>query len=262
MASLTYSSSAAGPYSLTSLLRFINQNFAVLLVVAIGFGIGFLSGSLWTENSLLKSGAARTATVPTAGTDPNALAPTEPQLLADVPPVTDDDHIRGNKDAKITLVEYSDFECPFCAAFHPTMKQVMEEYGDKVRWVYRHYPLSFHPNAQKAAEASECVAKLGGNEAFWKYADAIFAENNKLEGQISPEAITIAVQASGVNAATVKTCMDNGEMATLVNTDLSEGTATGVTGTPGTILIKSNGEQQLISGALPYEQIKAYLDAS
>lgn len=262
MASFTYNKPATGPYSLTSFMQFLNQNFAVIIVVAVGFGVGFLSGSLWTENSLLKSGAGRVATAPGVVADPNAGAAAEPQLLADVPPVTDEDHIRGNKDAKITLVEYSDFECPFCARFHPTMKQALAEYGDKIRWVYRHYPLSFHPNAQKAAEASECVAKLGNDDAFWKYADAIFAENDKLGGSLSPAAITTAVQASGVDATAVQNCIDSGEMASVVNSDLTEGTATGVTGTPGTILIKSNGEQQMISGALPYEQLKAYLDAS
>lgn len=254
-------SAAASPYSLSNFLRFINQNFAVLLVIGVGFGVGFLSGSLWTENSLLKVGG-RLAGSPTAPGVVDPGAGTEPQLLAEVPPVTDEDHVRGNRNAPITLVEYSDFECPFCARFHPTMQQVLEEYGDQVRWVYRHYPLSFHPNAQKAAEASECVAKEGGNDAFWKYADAIFAENDRLGGSLTPESITTAIQASGANATAVQTCLDSGEMASAVSTDMSGGTASGVTGTPGTILIKSNGEQELISGALPFEQLKVYLDGS
>lgn len=249
-----------GPYSLNSFLGFVNQNFAVILIVAIGFGVGFLSGSLWTENNVLKSGAGRVATAPSAAAAP--AAPAEPQLIGQAPAVEADENIRGKKDAAITLIEYSDFECPFCARFHPAMKQVMEEYGDKVRWVYRHYPLSFHPNAQKAAEASECVAKMGGNDAFWKYADAIFAENDKLGGKISPEAITAAIQASGANATTVQTCVDSGEMADLVKNQMQAGTSIGVTGTPGTVLVKSNGDQQLISGAVTFEQLKAYIDAS
>ncbi len=103
----------------------------------------------------------------TAGANANAA-------LANMPAVTADDNILGNENARIVLVEYSDFECPFCGRFHPTAKQVLDEFGDSVALVYRHFPLSFHPNAQQAAEASECVAKEGGNEAFWSYADSLF----------------------------------------------------------------------------------------
>lgn len=95
--------------------------------------------------------------------------------LTSIPKVSEADHLRGSANATIVLVEYSDFECPFCQSFHPTMTQIMAEYGDRVAWVYRHYPLAFHPQAQKAAEASECVAKLSNDETFWQYADSLFA---------------------------------------------------------------------------------------
>lgn len=103
----------------------------------------------------------------TAGANANAT-------LANMPAVTSDDHFYGNENARIVLVEYSDFECPFCTRFHPTAKKAVDEFADSVALVYRHFPLSFHPNAQQAAEASECVAKEGGNEAFWSYADSLF----------------------------------------------------------------------------------------
>ncbi|MGI9118039.1 MAG: thioredoxin domain-containing protein [Minisyncoccia bacterium] len=89
------------------------------------------------------------------------------------------DHIIGSANAPIVIVEYSDSDCPYCQKFHATMHQIKDNYGDKVAWVYRHYPLdSLHPKARMEAEASECVAKLSNNETFWKYLDAMFTINS------------------------------------------------------------------------------------
>src|SRR5690606_34807350 len=88
--------------------------------------------------------------------------------LENIAPVTADDHIRGNPNAPLMIVEYSDFDCPYCKSFHVTMQKIIEEYGPsgKVAWVYRHLPLtSLHPSAAYIAETSECVAELGGNDA-------------------------------------------------------------------------------------------------
>ena len=95
--------------------------------------------------------------------------------VGDMAPVTAEDHIRGSLDADIIIVEYSDFECPFCARFHPTMGQIVNEYDGKVAWVYRQFPLEqIHAKARPLAEGSECVAELGGNDAFWAYTDYVF----------------------------------------------------------------------------------------
>ncbi|MEZ4200396.1 MAG: thioredoxin domain-containing protein [Candidatus Paceibacterota bacterium] len=93
-------------------------------------------------------------------------------------PITADDHILGNPNAPIMIVEYSDFDCPFCKAFHEVMQQIINEHGvtGEVAWVYRHYSINgSHPNATTLAVASECVADLGGNDA-WKFIDLIFGE--------------------------------------------------------------------------------------
>ena len=93
--------------------------------------------------------------------------------------ITENDHIRGNPDASITIVEFSDFQCPFCTRFHPTVKQALAEYGDQVRWVYKHFPLSqIHPEAISDAEASECIAEQKGGDGFWNFADALFASQS------------------------------------------------------------------------------------
>lgn len=94
----------------------------------------------------------------------------------EAPAITETDHILGDtKTAQVTIIEYSDFECPFCKAYHATVKKIVEESNGNVAWVYRHYPLTqLHANALEKAVASECITKLKGNEAFWKYADLLF----------------------------------------------------------------------------------------
>ncbi|NCN11888.1 thioredoxin domain-containing protein [Candidatus Kaiserbacteria bacterium] len=96
------------------------------------------------------------------------------EALENMTPVNDGDHIKGNLDAKVVVVEYSDFDCPFCARFHATLNAIVKKYpATDVAWVYRHFPLEqLHPNAETVAVAAECVAKLEGNEAFWKFADS------------------------------------------------------------------------------------------
>ncbi|MBS3903249.1 MAG: thioredoxin domain-containing protein [Anaplasmataceae bacterium] len=94
-----------------------------------------------------------------------------------VSPVSDNDHLRGSPNAKLTIIEFSDLECPFCATFHETMERIMSEYETQgtVAWVYRHFPLeSIHPDARRLAHEAECVNELAGNDAFWKYLSSVF----------------------------------------------------------------------------------------
>ena len=172
------------------------------------------------------------------------------------------DHIYGNPDAKISLIEYSDFECPYCKRFHPTAKKVVEVYGGKVNWVYRHYPLLFHnPGAQKQAEASECANELGGNEAFWKYADLIY-ERTKSNGRgflldnLAPLAKEI-----GLDGKKFQACLESGKYTARVKEDFIEGTQIGINGTPGNIILNNEtGAVMLKSGAIPVAGLKAEID--
>jgi protein-disulfide isomerase len=91
-------------------------------------------------------------------------------------PVNQDDHVRGDIKAPIALIEFSDFQCPFCSSIHTTLKRLIQEYDGQVKWVYRHFPLSsIHAEAAPAAVASECIARLAGNDAFWQFADVAFS---------------------------------------------------------------------------------------
>jgi thiol-disulfide isomerase/thioredoxin len=99
----------------------------------------------------------------------------ESNYTGNVPPINEKDHIMGNPNAEIVIIEYSDFECPFCKTHHATLKKLVEEYDGQVAWVFRHYPIQqLHPNAFEKAVASECISKIKGNEAFWKYTDLLF----------------------------------------------------------------------------------------
>jgi len=159
------------------------------------------------------------------------------------------DHIYGNPDAEISLIEYSDFECPFCKRFHPTAKKVVEAYAGKVNWVYRHFPLEFHnPGAQKEAEASECANELGGNEAFWKYADLIYAHTRSNGRGFPLENLTPLAEEIGLDGIKFKACLDSGKYAERVQADYREGAKIGITGTPVNILLHNKtGETVLKS---------------
>lgn len=172
--------------------------------------------------------------------------------------VTKDDHVRGDFNAPITLVEYSDTECPFCKRFHPTMLRVLEEYPGKVRWVYRHFPLTqIHPKAPKEAEATECASE---QDKFWEYLDRLFEvtpSNNNLDLAELPK----IAGSVGLNVAKFTQCLESGKYAKRVEQDLQDAISAGSQGTPNTILIDAEGEKTSISGAQPYENVKALIDS-
>jgi protein-disulfide isomerase/copper chaperone CopZ len=140
--------------------------------------------------------------------------------------ITKDDHIRGDFNAPITLVEFSDFECPFCARHFPTLNKILSDYKGKVRLVYKHFPLGFHPNAQKAAEASECAAEQG---KFWEYHDKLF-EN--FQNGYSLEKFKQWAKELGLDTKKFNDCLDSGKYAKKFQNDYQEGLQKGVNGTP------------------------------
>lgn len=170
-----------------------------------------------------------------------------------VPVVTDDDHIRGDKNAEITVIEYSDFECPFCSRFHPTMQQVMTDYSGKVRWVYRHFPLSFHPEALPAANASECAAE---QNKFWEYADKLFENQDSLSSDYYKKLATEL----GLNVNQWQGCFDGSKYADKIESQSAGGASAGVTGTPGSFIVDQDGNAIPIKGALPYSSVAAAID--
>ncbi len=178
-------------------------------------------------------------------------------LLKNALPVKDEDHIRGEKNAPVTLIEFSDFQCPFCKKFHPTMKRALEEFQGKVRWVYRHFPLSqIHPEAIPAALASECIAELGGNDAFWTFTDRIFEEQDRLGRDLYFE----LAQELGVDMDSFKQCFDSKKYLDKVQAEYQQAVSSGGQGTPFTVIVSPSGKLDEITGALPYEVLKARIE--
>ena len=178
------------------------------------------------------------------------------------PVTTDRDHIRGNPAAPVTLVEYSDFECPFCKSFHPTVKKLVDESGGRVRWVYRHYPLDeLHPvKARKEAVASECAAELGGNDAFWKFADRFFEltpSNNRTD--IDTVLPRIAGEI-GLDKARFASCLASGRHDRRIAEDAQDAAATGGRGTPWSLIVSKSGKTYPLSGAQPYVVVKQLVE--
>lgn len=249
-------SSASSDSSEIESVKSTNRILVVVLIIA-SFFLGSLTNKVSSLESLRKNEALITAVPSTIPGNPNETAKPAPSKTK---PISDTDHIRGNKNAKITLLEYSDFECPFCQRFHPTVKELLKTYGDKIRLVYRHYPLPFHQNAQKEAEASECIAELGGNDKFWQYADTIFERTTANGTGFALEKLGPLASELGINQDQFQTCLDSGKYEKLVKDQITDGTNAGVSGTPSTFIIDDKNNSQIIVGAQPIEAFKAIVD--
>jgi protein-disulfide isomerase len=155
---------------------------------------------------------------------------------------------KGPANAPIQVIEFSDFQCPFCQRAHPTVQQVLSTYGDRVKLVYRHFPLQGHPAARPAAEASACAAE---QNQFWQYHDRLFDNPAKLgTSDLKQHAVELRLDTTRFNA-----CVDSRKYKDLVDADMKEGEALGVNGTPAFFI---NG--RLISGAQPFDVFKRIID--
>lgn len=229
----------------------------LFLGVAVTAILGLLLGVGSGETSATSKKAAANTNTAAAAADPTAA------VAGDIEqPNSKTDYYRGVKpeDADVVLVEYSDYQCPFCSRHHPTMEQVIEDYDGKVSWVYRQFPLeSLHPQALPSALAAECVGALGGNDAFWEFSDAMFENQTTLGDALYVQEAT----AAGVKEDDFRDCYDSKEYQSKVQADADDGATGGITGTPGTIVLQKNdvSTAQLVSGALPYSSIAQVIDS-
>ena len=187
--------------------------------------------------------------------------------LKQMNPINKDDHIRGNPNAPVVIVEYSDFECPFCKGFHETMQRVIDEYGKdgKVAWVYRHFPLEqLHSKAHGEAVASECAAAQGGNDAFWKFTNRFYEVTPSVTSQsptgLDQKKLPEIAKFAGLDAVGFNECLSSGRFKEKVDKQFTDGINAGVTGTPYSIIITPSGTKIPLVGAVSYATLKSTID--
>ena len=171
--------------------------------------------------------------------------------------VTEKDHVFGDVDAKITLIEFSDFQCPYCASLHPTLTRIVEESSGSIKWVYRHFPLTaIHDEANTAALASECIAQYAGNDAFWTFAEKVFKNQKRLGTPFYEE----LASAAGVSPKDFASCMISKDTTARITANLDDAIASGGQGTPYVVIVNADGRISSFSGALPYAQVVAQIE--
>jgi protein-disulfide isomerase len=225
---------------------------AVAIPIAIVLGFALIALAIYFSGIGQGGGSAEKVT---------AGGENLPTTTSKIKPVDDSDYIKGNPNAPILIVEYSDYDCPFCKNFHETMNRVMNEYGvtGKVAWVYRQFPIpQLHPNAARISEAALCVGELGGNDAFWKFSDLVFGERNLNEPTNITKLPSYAEQA-GVTENDFVACIDSGRHEAKVTESVQDGAKAGINGTPHSFIVVGN-QQVDIKGAQPYEVVKGMVE--
>jgi protein-disulfide isomerase len=189
------------------------------------------------------------------------IATTTPSMTGVPRQIDSSDYIKGNPNAPILLVEYSDYDCPYCKQYHTVLKQIMDEYGvnGRVAWVYRQFPIAqLHPNSPKISEAALCVGSLGGNDAFWTFTDMIF-DQREIEEPTNPIALPDYAVAAGVDRGAYEACLASSKMEGEVSKSVEDAFNIGARGTPYTVIMVGS-EQAVINGAQSYDTVKSILN--
>lgn len=235
----------------------------------------------------------------TPAATPTTAAQQVQKIEIAVSPITSHDHILGNPNAAVRIVEFSDPSCPFCKIFHPTMKKIMETYGPSgnVAWVYRAFPLDkpdaqgrvLHPNAGHESQAMECAASLGGNDAFWKFTNRLYDITPSDQGKsLDQTQLPVIAKYAGLDVVAFNECLSSGQNKDKVEKQYLDGVNAGISGTPTSIfvlskpapahvdtvisnlvlqlrlppiVVSSDRMHIIMSGALPEEAIRAIIDA-
>lgn len=244
------------------------QVFITLFLVAIAF----MSGSFWTKMQYLEKVKTLGANAALAANSPSGNTAQAPQAVPteDLSPKkvsVDDDPVQGNGNAKVTMIDFTDYECPFCKRyFDQTYLQLKKDYIDtgKIKYVARDLPLSFHANAHKEAQAAECAREQGGDEAYFRYHDEIFKRTTSNGTGLALTELSGIANDLGLDGQALQSCLDTDRYKDEVDKDLADAATVGATGTPTFFIGKSSPDGVItgtkIVGAQPYSAFKAEID--
>lgn len=219
-----------------------NPNFLPAIIIVAGLVIGLAIYSVRASHVL-----------PTTGD------------VAALRPVSTADHIAGNPEAPVVVVEYSDIDCEYCKQFQESMEQIMTDYAPKgsVAWVYRHFPLvAVHPNSAMHAEAAECVASLGSPDLFFRFIDAL-QQAAPSAAQFDPKGYGPIIASLGIPADQFQSCVDSNKFEKRVTDDYNNAIASGAAGAaPFSVILIKGHDPVPVSGSLPYTALKKVIDAA
>ncbi|RJR15012.1 DsbA family protein [Candidatus Microgenomates bacterium] len=241
----------------------MNGKLIPILTVALIIA-AFLVGSLYTKVQLLEKGVMQAQVAANPQTAPAAQPPQPTKGAASI----DDDPVLGDKNAPVTMIEFSDYECPFCKRhFDAALTQLIKDYVDtgKLKIVYRDFPLSFHdPMATKEAVAANCAREQSGDQTYFAFHDEIFKRTTSNGNGLDDAKIQTIATDLGLNLSTFNSCLSDPKQADEVKKDIADGTAAGANGTPTFVIGKSTSdgtiEGDLVVGAQPYEAFQAVID--
>lgn len=249
-------------------LPLFNSNSTHLLMTFLLVVAAFFIGSFWTKIQYLEKDKAVAETALAAAKNP-VQDPQQPPA-EDMSPKQvsiDDDAVLGSKNAKVTMIDFSDYECPFCKRyFDQTFSQIKKEYIDtgKIKYVYRDLPLSFHQNAAKEAEAAECAREQGGDEVYFKYHDEMFKRTTSNGTGLALDQLPVIANELGLDGSALQSCLDSGKYKSEVDKDLADASKVGASGTPTFFIGKSESDGVItgnkIVGAQSFTAFKIMID--
>lgn len=243
------------------------NGYLIIILLVFAFLLGMLTNKvLYLENAQKSKAGSIAANAPFADTAqaPQAI-PTED--LSPKKVSIDDDPILGDKNAKVTMIDFTDYECPFCKKYYDeTFAQIQKEYIDtgKVKYIVRDLPLDFHENAPKEAEAAECAREQGGDAVYFQYHDEIFTRTTSNGTGLALDQLAVIANDIGLDGIALQACLDADTYKAEVEKDLSDAGKVGASGTPSFFIGKSTSDGIIngtpLIGAQPYNLFKAELD--
>lgn len=230
---------------------FFNNNFAVILIIISAFLFGFAFGSIWKENRLSLTNQPAQEEIAGEQIEQPREKP------EDVVPVNENDHVKGASNPTVTIFEYSDFNCTFCARLHPTIQQLVDTYPDQIAWVYRNYLLGgINSLSGSAAKIGECIAQKTNNDLYWQYISQIYSTVNNDNRITDIEGYYEIVNSLGIDRTLIENCKDTPEIAQLIENQLEGARKAGVAATPALILMSDDGRYEFVAGAVSYESLE------